>query len=287
MLTAYRPIALLLVLVAPACGEGTGSGSDDGPSAERIAAVATARQQLGPPAADLASAVSTVGTSILEVYAAGDDASGRLAAIDAIRDELLPRLRDGLEGARAVELAADPSQTQLIVAAWEDLAASAAEVPEIAAEDLDLLQRLLVAEVELLELAEAWQTPGSRSDQIDHLDATAASAADVETTLTQLQPRARCSRAVAHRLAAARHVAAASAELRDLVAAQRGEEFDARRAELGQDPLGLATTLAELDGEDLACWEDQLPTSVAVAGVLTAADRLEAALNPPDVTDPG
>ncbi|MBW3661949.1 MAG: hypothetical protein KY469_02530 [Actinobacteria bacterium] len=286
MLTDRRPAALLLVVLAlTACSDQAGSDSDGGPSAERVAAVAAARQQLGPPAAELASAVTTIGSSLLEVYADGDDPNERLAAIDGIRAELLPRLREEIDGARDVDLTADPSQTEAITAAWDVLISNAAGVPGAVQDDLDHLERLLEAEVALLELAETWQESGSRNEQIARLEATAAAAADLETSLTQLQQRTECSRAIAHRLAAARHVSAASTELRDLVASQRGNEFDQRRAELAQDPLGLGASLADLDGDDVSCWEDELPTSVAVGAVLSAVDRLEAALNPPDVTD--
>lgn len=286
MLTDRRTAALLLVVLAvAACRDQAASDSDGGPSAERVAAVATARQQLGPPATDLASVVTTIGSSLLDVYADGEGANERLATIEAIRAELLLRLREEIDSARAVDVTADPSQTEAITAAWDVLISNAADVPGAVQDDLDHLEHLLEAEVALLELAETWHVPGSRNEQILGLEATAAAAAELEASLTQLQQRAECSRAIAHRLAAARHVSAASTELRDLVAAQRGNEFDQRRAELAQDPLGLGANLADLDGDDVSCWEDELPTSVAVAAVLSAVERLEAALNPRDVTD--
>lgn len=290
-----RSIALplvLAVLLAAACSSPEPEPSPTATTAdpdERIATILELRPAVGPAASEVGSAVATLAEQVEEL--AGDppaepDVRRRTAA--TIRSGALTLLTDALEGF-GPDLAGEASgpDAEAVRAALDGTRTEATALAEVADRELALVERTADAEDELATMVAAWSEPGSRNEQLELLAEVAEGADDLADELGGIEDVPTCARRLERRAAAARTVASATRELRALVEARRGEEFDARRQELLADPYGTGGPLVDGDRADADCWRREAPVVDRAAGVAAALADLEAALNPADLASPG
>lgn len=287
-----RPLAVLLVagaLVAPAAC----SSPEPAPDAaartvdadERIATIMSLRSDVGPAAAQLGSAAVT-----LVEQTGGLATDGPLAPEErrevaaAIRAGALTLLRDAVDAVEP-ELAGDATgpDAERVRTALADAARAGGGLVGAAERELVVVERAADAEDDLAVMVEAWTAAGSRNEQLELLAEVANGADDLAAELDAFEDVPGCARRLERRAAAARTVAAGSRELRALVEQRRGEEFDARREELLQDPYGTGAPLVEADHADADCWWSEGPVARQGEAVAAALAELEAALNPADL----
>lgn len=281
--------ALCVALVLGGCAvevdnPTSGATAPDPDRTERIAAVRATRELVGPGAVALVEAAAAARATALEALAAPpadplrwpDVAAAAAAAVDALLDEAT---RTASEAAAAVP------RTEDTAAAVERLGSARRTVERWAADVADVLGRPAVLaghDAELARIAAAWDTPGSRRQQLAALDVLAADATAVAAAAADDAAALACAASSDVRARAAANVATATRELRDLVAAYRGNEFDARRAELRPDPDGLpAGARATAAADDADCLADGLlavPEDVAAL-----VDDLERLLTPDEL----
>lgn len=281
-------VAVLLVVAACTPSSGPGTEATDDPD-ERIATVRTLRTAVGPPAAELGSAAATVTQQLADLRAALPvEPADRVAAAGDLREGPLARLEDARD-AIDPELAgdADGPDADAVRATLDDAVAAADALVDAATEDLVLIERAADADARLVRVVTAWEEPGSRNEQLARLAEVAAEADALAGELGPSDDAPDCSDALARRARAAEAMADASRELRDLVERRRGEEFDARRAELASDPAASTRALVEDDRDELDCWREEGPVVARAAEVAASLEELEAALNPSDLASPG
>ena len=278
------PTLLLVVLATVGgCTEPSPSPSPD--PTETVAEVRAARQAVAEPAVALHVAAQRVLATLEELRASEvDDPEARLALLDEAPSGPLEELEEAIVTVRGVELDGSSGAVADAGAALADAADAAEDALRAARVDLREQERAASVHASLLGMAARWDEPGSRSQQLDRLAALAEEADALAVRLASAQPVAPCLTLFERRAAAARHVADATRELRDHVEAYRGSEFDRRRDELAEDPFALEHPLVEADVAELDCWREQAPVAGAVAGITSALDRLEDALNPPGVS---
>lgn len=289
-----RPAAsslLAIALVVPVACSGAADrgavGRDVDPD-ERVETVLELRSAVGPSAVALGSASATLVEAIDELHAhPPPDLSARGAAVAAIRSGPLAALEDTLQEV-GPELATDASgpDAARVRAVLTDARSAASELVEAAERELALLEVAIDAEERLADVVAAWSEPGSRNEQLQRLDEVAAAAGALATELDRVEDVPGCAGRVERRAAAARAAAAATRELRALVEQRRGEEFDARRGELVNDPYGTRTRLVDGDRADLRCWREEGPVVAAGTDLARTLADLEAALNPADLASP-
>lgn len=273
---------VLLVFVATAC-RAAPTGDDPLAASHPSDAVRRARAVLTTPLEEVGWAVLGTQRDVTSLRLGTPlDPAQRLARAESVGAGPVQALGDARARLAAVELPGGERSMQAAREAVTDILAASDAVAAAARADLALIATLAAAEVELAALAATWDEPGSRSRQLQRLSETREAATAVADRLDDLPERPACGEAVARRVAAARAVAAASAELHELVAARRGDAFDQRRAALGADPYGLGTPeLASLDAADRGCVEREGEIVIAVERFDAALDRLVASLNPP------
>lgn len=269
-------VAAVLALVLVACQSGDGP-SDAGAGGEgRVEAIVEARDAVVEPAQALGTAAAEVASRLDELVARPDD--GAIAATGQALEELAAA-RDTVRG-----LELDTSVTDVRDAAdalaravdgADGLDASTATVVEAAGVATEV-------EAELEALVAAWDERGSRSELLARFDEVAARADELATTSTVDG----CPGPMEERVAAAEHVATATRELRDLVAARDGNGFDARRAELDEAPFGLGPgdvprgTGSSIVAESCPAVAEAEDAASTVAEALRS---LQDALNPSDL----
>lgn len=273
---------MVALLITAGCT--VGPSSDPGAADERVATVRELRRAVGPAATAFGTTVATVADRLDDLHAAWPlDPAERRARIDAVADQL-PALREAgtaLAGALAGDVSgADAEATQAAVA---DAVAAGERFEHAAGADLDRARLATDAELRLQELVETWHEPGSRREQLARLDATASAAAALAEELSATEDLPACTQLVARREAAARTVADRTRQLRELVAARRGREFDERRRAFAADPYAAGAPLAEADRDELDCWRAQAPAVGRARDVRAALEGVEAALNPADL----
>lgn len=274
-------VAVTLGACAPAAPEGSGSGSDDDRSA-RIAAIRTARAALEQPVTSLltAGAATTTAVAGLRLEPPVDPAAAADES-DRIDRDLRTRLRRAVDAAAAVDLDGPTADVAAARSALDDAVVAARNLHAAAGVQTEQVRLLASVDVRLAAQTTRWSEPGSFSSQIARLEEIAAAASGMADELGDVAPTPACSDALARRIRAARAVERTSRELRDLVAARRGEDFDARLRALVADPYGLAgRPLAT--GIDADCWARSRVVTAA-ADVRTAVTAIERALDPPEL----
>jgi hypothetical protein len=251
----------------------------------RIAEVRALREDLAGPAIDLGRAGARVAAAVrtLRVEPLADPET-RLATVAAARADAVAQLEEALDAAEQVVIEGDGPDARAATATWQEVLGVAEQLREGADRELELVGRLATADAELDELRRVWDEPGSRRQQLETLAAAAERADALAAELrTQLDAEP-CTEDLQRRIDAATFVASATRELRDHVSRQRGNAFDARRAELAEDPYGLGAPLTTIG--DRTCWEEHSPVPMSATGLTDALESLEAALNPPDLATP-
>jgi hypothetical protein len=209
---------------------------------------------------------------------ADTDLAAALDQVDGAADDL----EDAGTDAAAVEFERSTADTADAAAALQAAAAEAQETSTGARTVVDALRRAADADGELAEIVAGWEERGSRQELMDHFDDLRQRAESMADGLETDAQDDGCSAVLDLRVRAARTVAAATTELRELVANYRGNEYDVRQPELSADPYGLGATLFETSQGDGFC-----PLVDVVAGGVTevtdALGRLEQALAPDDL----
>lgn len=290
-----RPRRRVAVAVAAAVLAACGSGGEVEPPAptaatqavqQRVEVIRDARAAVARPAAVLAGAAEGARTAVASLRE-GPPASieTRLAAIEAARSRAVAALDDALARARRIDLRATTPDVQEAGAVWSRALDAADRTASAARADLARLEEAARADAELAALTDAWERPGSFSQQLARLDRTAAAAADFAGQLSRQDDVAACLTTFSRRADAARTTERRTRELRELVAARRGTAFDQRRDAFAAAPLGRDVPLATADAEEFPCWQAQAPVGEAAAEVGAALRALERALNPADLLD--
>lgn len=279
-------VAVVIALVA-ACSPASepSAPATSAEADERIATVLELRTTLGPAAGSLGSASATVVEQLESLHAAlPAEPDERRTAVDALVTGPLTGLEEALAGL-GPELAGDATgpDAEAVRAALTDARTSGEALTRAAADDLAVVDRLAGADAQLANLVAAWDEPGSRDEQLQRLAEVAGDAEALASELTALEDAPDCLGRVDRRVEAAETVATSTTELRSLVESRSGEEFDARRAELAQDPFGVGADLVDLDRDEVECWRDEGPVADSARDVADALEALEAALNPPDL----
>lgn len=271
-----------VALLAGACA------SDGAPTGDRADAIRTARVELGGAIAELGAAVVGTEEAVTRVRLGDPPAPDeRREAVAAVRDGALAELEDALAATDGAEADSTDPAVEAAFASWWEARGAAADLLDAAAADLGHTELLAGIDATLAEIVQGWEVPGSYSQQVERFTDLRNRARGQVADLEGLEPRPSCSDGVANRREAAVWVADATEELRALVEARRGEEFDARREELTADVYGLdevsgdpATVLARLDAGDRDCWRPHGATSSAADRFETAVSEVEQALNP-------
>lgn len=285
---ADRATAVLAVVLAVAACASPGAPSDGATDDvdARIADVLELRAEVGPPAAELGTAAATLVQRLDELRAelpVGPDQ--RRSAIEAVRTGALADLAEARTGA-AVDVAGDGPDAAGVAGALRDARAAADALAAAADDDLAVLDRAADADARLSAIVAAWEEPGSRSQQLARLEEAATQADALAAELGAAEDDPACAGVLARRAAAATTVAEASRELRSLVERRRGEEFDARRRELAQDPAASTHALVDADRTGIDCWRAEGEPVELAAAVAQALEELERALNPADLASP-
>lgn len=274
-LAAVVCVALVVVACSP----------DTAPGESRIEEIRAARTVLGPAIGELGGAVLTLEEQVTRVRLGDPPTPGeRLSAVEGIRQEVLADLEGALDDTAQVELEGDDPAVEDARTKWQEARTAAEELLQAAPADLDHTRRLAEVDAALAGIVSGWEVPGSYSEQVERFTNLRNRARSEAAGLEAVEPRPPCSTAIERRREAARWTAGATEELRALVEARRGEEFDARRQELhaqvygqGGDP---ATALARGDAADRECWRDEGATPQAADRFEGAVDGIERALNP-------
>ena len=278
-----------LAVLAGGCSSGSEPATlNESPTISRdarIAMIRAARSTIEQPAADLAAAVEAVELAVEEVREdpprRPDD---RREAVQAIREGTLPPLRAAIDAAEEVELVGDSDDIEAARAAWQELIDTASEVEPAADTDLEAIERTAALDEQLAELTRRWDEPGSRRQQLERFAELAEEAEALSAEIAEAEPVAPCMTTFDRREEAARTVAERTLELRDLIQRYRGTEFDELRDEYRQDPYGFGAPITEGAADDLPCWREEGPVPTAAEEVSAALDRLQSALNPPDLS---
>lgn len=262
----------------------TGEATPEAPRDERIAAVRTAREALGPAAVELADALGTARATVLDALAVDGDPAVRAGAASTASELVDERLAEAT--ATASRAATDVERTDDTAAALDLLADARRATETWATTATDLLERpgVVAADLEAIAaIAEGWDEPASRGVQVERLGGLGEEAEAYAEAVAQRAEDNACwstSEVVAR---AASNVASASFELRDLAESFEGNTFDDRRDALRDDPLGLPDeALPSAAAEDAACLSDDqlaVPEPVAIL-----ADALGDALSPEDLS---
>lgn len=268
-------------LAATACDRAL----DGGATPDRVAEIRAARRAVGAQAQVLGTAATDV-TARVSALRLGEPPGHRerLDLVDTLIEEAVSTLSSAVTAAEAAQIAGSAPDVIAARRAWDDAREAARQLVGAATTDLAQVERLAGIDARLGEIVTEWDTPGDHSEQLARFEELAARATALADELDGADERPACAEAFARRATAARHVAAASLELRDLVAARDGIGFDARREVLGADPYGLGRQhVAAADVDDRKCWERDGATVVAGRAVEAALRDLEAALDPPDL----
>jgi len=270
------PLVSLVALVA--CGS-SGAGPNTQSSADRVEVILEARQAVEEPAVALGTAALTLADrfELLATINGGDLPAALDQAEDAAAD-----LEHAAASAADVAFERSTADIAAAAAALQAAAAQAQDTSTEARTVVDVLRRAADADDDLAEIVAGWEERGSRQELMDHFDDLRLRAEDLVGDLEVEAQDAGCSAVLDLRVAAARAIAAATAELRDLVANYRGNEYDVRQPELSVDPYGLGTTLFEASQDNGFC-----PLVDVVDGGVTevtdALGRLQQALAPDDL----
>lgn len=262
---------LVLALATAACG---GVGGDD--PDERLSEIRAARDAYDAAATDLGTAARTVAEEVAQLRTTEAEPAQRLDTITEVREELLPQLEEAI--ASPVDAPTEGPDVRDAAIAWNDATRAAEQLVNATEVAVDHAQVLAEADRDLAAVVEGWSERGSHSEQLERFGQLRMRA---EAVLEQLQGRDElpaCSREVDARVTAARHVASATGELRDLIDQRRGEDFDERLGELQADPYGGE----RLTGTTSECWAESDVTAFAEL-VGDELERIESALNPQDL----
>ncbi|HEX9890011.1 MAG TPA: hypothetical protein VGA69_11070 [Nitriliruptorales bacterium] len=272
------------MLVLSACTDGP-IVPGAAPASTRIAEVRELRDALAEPAVALGRAGTRLAAAVRALRTApAEDPEVRPAAVAGARSQSLAALERALSSAQRLPIDGTGPDATATRDAWAEVVAAADELRSAADSELELIGRLAAVDAELEELILVWDEPGSRQQQLDAFGEAADRAEVLATELSaELQAHA-CTDDVQRRVDAATFVASATRELRQHVAAHRGDAFDRRRAELAQDPFGLGAPLTSAGDGD--CWEEHAPTAIAVTRLTASLDAVERALNPTDLGSP-
>ena len=274
---------MALVLTLGACSESPPAARPT--VADTVAEVRAAREAVEEPAVALHDRTRLLVAAVEELRTSEDeDPRDRVIAVERARSGPLAELDAAIDAAGEVELRSDVDAVAAAADALDAAARAARDVLVAADRDLSDLQRAAEVDASLAAMADRWEQPGSRSQQLERLAALTADADALAADLEKTDPVASCLTGWDRRAAAAQHVADATRELRGHVEAYRGEEFDRLRAELVEDPYALERPLVAADAEEVVCWREEAPVALAAAVVDAALARLEAALNPPAPT---
>lgn len=285
---ALRSFLVLAILTAVSCAQ-----SDPRSVAERVEEVRRARLAYAAPAAVLGSVVRDAEQQISRVrLGVPPDPGARVRAVAAARRAALERLRVSIADARQLQVDASGPDAGAAAVAWRSAVQAASRLLAVARADLDHTAVLAETDQQLGRIVAGWDAPGSYTAQLRRFAAARSKASALILRLRTRDPRPPCGRSLARRVTAADAVVEASGELRALVAARRGEAFDARRAALAIDPFGVGpsrgvarTALARLDATEASCWRAEGATPSEAARTLDALENLQAALNPSDLRD--
>lgn len=280
-----------VALLAPAGCSSPGTSDPAATTADpdqRIDTIRQLRSTVGPRSAELGTAAATLVQQLDEFHAAPPrDPTVRRETVATIRSGSLALLERTLDG-YGPDLVGDETgpDAEDVSAAMGEVRGAAVALARAAVEDLQRVEEAAEAEERLAAAVEAWSEPGSRNEQLQRLEEVAGEVDALATELEAVEDVPACSGLVARRAEAARAVAAHTRELRALVEQRRGDEFDARRDELLQDPYGTGGLLVEEDRREIGCWREAGPVVAAADEFAAALDRLEEALNPPDLASP-
>lgn len=271
------PLVLALSLLVGCSGEEVDTAD------VRITEIRDARAAVSEPAGELAQAAAEVFEAVEALRVDPPmQPSERLDHAVEVRRSRLPALDAALAAAADAEVTGDTDDIVAARSAWEQLRAEARDLRAAALEELGIIDAAANIELELIEITEGWDEPGSRSQQITRFgeleqraEALAARIDDAEVgdCLTTFERRRDAAATVAER----------TDELRGLIERYQGNEFDELRSEYRQDPFGLEAPLVALDREEADCWREVSPLVAAWDRFQARLRELEEALNPPDL----
>lgn len=274
---------LSLFLVVGCNGEGGEAGEAGVGADDRIAEIRDARAAVSEPAGELARAVTDVLDAVETLRADPHlQPSRRLDETVEVRRSLLPELDAALAAAADAEVTGATDDVVAARAAWEQLQADAREVRAAALEELAALDAAANTDLQLVEITEGWDEPGSRSQQIAHFGELLERAEQLSARLDD-EDVGECLTTFERRRDAATTVVERTEELRQLVEGYRGTEFDELRSEYRQDPFGVGAPLTELDAGEADCWREVSPLVAAGERFQESLQELEQTLNPPDL----
>lgn len=274
-----RASLTFLVAAVVAC-----SGPSDAPgqtsSSDRIEAIRQAREAVEEPAVALGTAALTLTERVERLATIGAD--DLEAALDSV-DEASADLRDAATDASEVEFDRSTSDTAEAAAALQVAAAGGEEAAAGGDTLVAVIARAAEIDERLAELVAGWEERGSRRELTDHFADLAEQADQLADEVEEEATDQACSAVLELRVRAARSVAAGTRELRELVAAYRGNEYDVRQPELLADPYGEGgASLFEVSQNAGFCpLVDLIGTTVAE--VTEALDRMQQALAPGDL----
>lgn len=276
--------AVLVGTVLLAACTDTPADPGAGPStdrATRVEAIRAAREVVVAPMQQLGTAAATVAERL---NGAVQQRTSRHAT--DLRDAL-DALAEARDEVAAVDLEAPTSDVREAAEALDAAAAAADDLGEHATRVATVVEVTADAIGRLRDIVEGWQERGSRSQVGARLEEAAATATGIADDLDDPEEAASgCPAAVGEVAGAATAVARSSQELAELARAGAGTSFDERRTELADAPFGLddAGEPVQLDDPITA---DGCPAladaTTAATAVVDAIQRLETALNPPDL----
>lgn len=274
-----------IAVALSACSAGTTSGSSS--SEVDFAAVRAAREAFAGPAQELGTAaraaVASGRLARFEIDASAADGTPDVAERTFLIDEFEARL-DEVDSANVeVSVEAD-ADVEAATEAWAQARRDATQLVASGRAEVLMLRALLDAEAVLAGLAALWDEAGSRAQQTERLNDAVELAEGVVASLAEVEDIPSCATAVERRREAARLVADRTAELAGHVARGQGTAFDEARASYDLEPWHQG--LAQMDGNDEACWGRQAGVSTGAAAVEAAIEDLVEALNPTTSDDP-
>ena len=274
--------AVLLVACAPGGDPVDPVDPEQAERDERIAEVLAARAALAetvPAVVEAAEGYVTGLRGVRDTQVA--TSAERAAAGAALPTTPLDTAQQQLE---AAELEGEGPDVQAARSAVEELLEVVGDVRAGVDDEVEELGELAAFDAALAEVVEAWDRPGSRTEQREALGDAAARAEELAAQAGAAEPIVPCLDVWTHREQAATTVAERSAQLRDLVAGSTGTQFDEARDEWRGDPTGLGTPPAELDADAMDCWDEGSPARTAADRLRVLADEVGAALSPDDLT---
>lgn len=277
-LSIAAAVAVAVLLVA--CSSTPSEPPSDGERAARRAAVVETRELVVGPAQDLGTAAATVASRLDDVVKRpGED------TVTVLR-EGITELEEAREEVEQLELDTSTPDVRAADEALDDAVAGTRRMAEAGTVVATAADQASTAEQALTELVATWDEPGSRSELLARFDETAL-AADALAGEESGEPPQGCPGPLEARVDAARFVADATRDLRELVEARDGEAFDARRAELSDAPFGHDDSGAPREHRH-PIDPDECPAVGAAresaADVTRALQDLQAALNPEDLS---